>query len=103
MESQNDQLIQQIQQKAKEGSLEDLVNEIQSKLGLTFELNTSPTPNLCLKNAEEVRDEYKTTFSVQDLAHYLSAIGIKNIHLKTEEITLPKDAATFWRLVRKGK
>jgi hypothetical protein len=103
MESQKDQLIQQIQQKAKKGSLDDLVDEIQSHLGLTFELNTSPTPNLCLKDAIEVRDEYKTTFSLQDLAHYLSAIGIKNIHLKIEEISLPKDAATFWGLVRKGK
>lgn len=100
MESQKDKMIQQ---KAKEENLKDLINKIQSHLGLTFELNTSPTPNLCLKDAIEVRDEYKTTFSLQDLTHYLSAIGIENIHLKIEEISLPKDAATFWGLVRKGK
>jgi hypothetical protein len=103
MESPKDQFIQQIQQKAKEGSLDDLINKIQSHLELTIELNTTPTQNLCLKNAEEVRDEYKTTFSVQDLAHYLSAIGIKSVNFKTDEIRLPKDSATFWGLVRKGK
>ncbi|WP_194973949.1 hypothetical protein [Aquiflexum lacus] len=94
-------MIKQIQQKAKDGTLKDLMNEFQTNLDLTFESN--PTPNLCLKDAEEVRDEYKTTFSLQDLTHYLSAIGINKINFKIEKTPIPKDAGTFWELVRRGK
>jgi hypothetical protein len=99
MDSPNEELIKQIHQKAKDGTLEGLIKEFQTQFDLTFEPNANPTPNLCLKDAVEVRDEYKTTFSSQDLAHYLLAIGINNINFKIEEIPLPKNVAIFWELV----
>ncbi|WP_373522862.1 hypothetical protein [Aquiflexum sp.] len=103
MESSKDELFKLIQQKVKDGSIEALLKEIQKSLDLTLDLSSTSTSNLCLKDAEEVRDEYKTTFTLQDLAHYQAAIGINTIYFKIEEIPIPKNVGAFWRLVKEGK
>ncbi|PRY84558.1 hypothetical protein CLW00_11919 [Mongoliibacter ruber] len=91
-----------MQQKLKNGSLGDLISKIESRLDLTFEGNTPFNPNLCLKDAEEVRDEFKSTFTQEELFHYLWAIGANVNNFKKMPIPLPENTAIFLQLVRKS-
>lgn len=89
-----------------------VVEGISRCLGLLFVLENVLGGNVCLANAEEVRPEYRTTFSSGDLLDYFYAL----LHLpeyrrhykdflKTDFpcISYPKDAEAFWLLAKSGR
>jgi predicted helicase len=86
--------------------------QLASALALEFVPFTDPEGNVCLAGSDEVRDEYRTSFTELDVAHYLRAVmhspewPEKNQDLAKIEpsaIPLPKSATHFWQLVRMGQ
>ncbi|GGW60499.1 hypothetical protein DFQ11_102686 [Winogradskyella epiphytica] len=86
-----------------------LILYIEKSFQLSFETNESQDPNVCFIKSHELRDDYKTTFTPQDLFNYLAAI-IQSTPLpdtihqnqKTPSIPHPKDEKTFWKMVKLG-
>jgi len=66
-------------------------------MGLTFISDESSKGNVCFANDATLRPDFKTTFTEKDLKHYI--LGLP----QTQNITLPKDAATFWEIVDLGR
>jgi hypothetical protein len=68
-------------------------------------------PNLCYIESEEVRDEYRTTFTQSDILNYIYAMQHSSSQTKSEmvlpgvngTIPYPKNSITFWKLAKLGK
>lgn len=88
-----------------------VIKQIEESLGLDF------TPkkikgNLCFaNNNEELRDDFKSTFTPTDLLNFIYAVLHSPIYGKKYEellqldfpsVPFPKDAATFWQLTKLG-
>lgn len=80
-------------------------------LGLTFVDKNEPEANVCFANNEEVRAEFKTTFTAVDLLDYFHAVSHSTKDRESQnEITemdfaaipLPSDSTEFWKLVKLG-
>lgn len=87
------------------------VEYITRHLELIFVPKNVSGGNVCLANAEEVRPEYRTTFSSGDLLNYFYAVlhlpeyrGRYKEFLKAEfsGIPYPKETVAFWRLAELG-
>lgn len=88
-----------------------VVEDISRHLELIFVPENVSGGNVCLANAEEVRPEYRTTFSFFDLLNYFYAVlHLPEYREKYKEfskvefpwIPYPKEAVAFWRLVELG-
>ncbi|WP_084016292.1 hypothetical protein [Moheibacter sediminis] len=74
----------------------NLIKKIEEQIGLQF-LNESISGNLCLiNNNQELRNEFKQSFTEMDFRNFLKSFQNKNVEF-------PGDALTFWKLVEKGK
>jgi len=73
-----------------------LIKEIEQKLGLVYnEMN--PTGNLCyVNNNEDLQDEYKRSFTAQDLFFFVKSF-------EENPIEIPENSVRFWKNVKKGK
>ena len=89
----------------------EIVKQIAQKLGLAFVPEKEPEGNVCFINSPEVRDDYKTTFAPIDLLDYIYAVlhspGYREqykefLKIDFPRVPYPKDATTFWRLVKLG-
>ncbi|HIX55158.1 MAG TPA: hypothetical protein H9853_09030 [Candidatus Sphingobacterium stercoripullorum] len=88
-----------------------VLKAISENIKLLFDKN--PTAgNLCYAfNNEDLRDEYKISFTAVDLLDYLyGALHNKSLHLfepqehaSNIKIRLPKDNEQFWNIVRYGR
>lgn len=83
-----------------------------SGLGLQFQSVNEPDVSVCFAQSPEIRDEYRTYFTVGDLIHYFSAIlyfelsdncRVDIADIKLELIPPPLSADEFWTVVRKGR
>ena len=90
-----------------------ITNQIAKNLGLVFVSTKEPEGNLCFVNNEEVRSEFKQTFTSKDTLNYIAAVLHSPIFtpqqqqqelLNADSLTIPypKDAKTFWELVELG-
>lgn len=88
-----------------------IVKEIAHQLGLAFVPEKEEAGNVCFINSSEVRDDYKTTFAPIDLLDYIYAVLHSPTYRETYKeflkidfprVPYPKDAETFWQLVRLG-
>ena len=89
----------------------EIVKQIAEKLGLGFVPEKEAEGNVCYINSPEVRDDYKTTFAPIDVLDYIYAVLHSPTYrekykefLKIDfpRVPYPKDADTFWQLVRLG-
>lgn len=94
-------VFQNLLQKIHAGEFQDQINSMQKNLELYYIPENIHTPNLCFREAEEVRDEYKTYFSSLDLAYFLVGIDFKQGNNGEKEV-IPKSTEEFWRFVKKG-
>ena len=89
-----------------------IVSVFAAKTGLLFDYTGIPQPgNLCFAGNPELRDDYKTTFTVSDILDYTfgmlytlnsyNIFGLSDQH--HQQIPYPQDAAVFHRLVQTGK
>lgn len=89
----------------------EIIKQISNQLGLKHILKTEVQGNLCFANNQEIRPEFKQTFTNEDILNYITAVLHLPIHeaqykesLKTNscKIPYPKDPKTFWELVKIG-
>ena len=88
-----------------------IVTQISQHIGMIFIPQEESGGNVCLANSEEVRPEYRTTFSSVDLLNYFYAlIHSRSYSTKFKEalkedlsgLPYPKGAEDFWRLAKIG-
>ncbi len=88
-----------------------IVQEIATRLGLSFVPEKETGGNVCLADSEEVRPEYRQTFAPIDILDYIYAVLHSPTYRETYKeflkidfprVPYPKDAQTFWALVALG-
>lgn len=87
-----------------------IIRQIEANTGLLF-LEDQPANEVCYAHAPELRDDFKTGFTLQDVISYFlsqktdhaddNALLINNNDLET--LPLPTDAESFWRVVNKAR
>lgn len=89
----------------------EIVKQFEKNLGLAFDPEAVNGSVCFAKNNEDLRDDFKLTFTATDLLNYVYAIlhspsfNINDKELLKIEfpfIPYPQDANTFWQLVKKG-
>jgi len=89
----------------------EIVKQIAERLGLGFVAEKETEGNVCFVNSPEIRDDFKTTFAPIDLLDYIYAVLHSPSYRKKYKeflkidfprVPYPKDAETFWQLVRLG-
>ncbi|MFH6997133.1 hypothetical protein ACHRVZ_04315 [Flavobacterium sp. FlaQc-57] len=78
----------------------EIADKIAQSLGLIF-LNQKETGNVCFANSDEVRPEFRQSFTTIDLLDYIFAMMHHNKDL--QKIPIPLDTLHFWKLVQFGK
>jgi hypothetical protein len=77
-----------------------LISRFEKATGLIFINENEAEGNVCYANDAVLRSEYKTTFTEKDIKNYI--LGLSQTQ-NTQNITLPKDAETFWEIVDMGR
>jgi hypothetical protein len=95
------EILKTLQKKIEDQSLDEIIVQLQNRLGLIFILKKPENQNLCLKDTDVVRDEYKSIIDLEDLTNYLFAKEISLQELQSNNLPLPDDPNEFWCLVRK--
>ena len=78
----------------------EITDKIARSLGLIF-LNQKEIGNVCFANSDEVRLEFRQSFTTLDLLDYVFAMRYYNADL--QKIPIPIDSMHFWKLVQFGK
>lgn len=78
----------------------EIVDKIARSFGLIF-LNQKETGNVCFANSDEVRSEFRQSFTTIDLLEYVFAMRYYNNDL--QKIPIPSDSMHFWILVQFGR
>ncbi|WP_417444534.1 type ISP restriction/modification enzyme [Joostella sp.] len=90
----------------------DIVNEISSVISLPFIFEQETEANVCYANSSELRDDYKTSFTLFDVLDYMYAVlhaplqresNKELININSNGLLLPKDTNTFWESVKTGR
>jgi hypothetical protein len=89
---------------------QEMAQKITISLGLTFINQKEAEGNVCFADSNEIREEFKETFTAIDLVNYYYAVvnssAYRESHqklLKIDSITIPIDKVKFWRLIQLGK
>lgn len=78
----------------------EIADKIARSLGLIF-LNQKQTGNVCFANSDEVRQEFRQSFTTIDLLDYVFAMQHYDTDL--QKIPIPIDSMHFWKLVQFGR
>ena len=76
------------------------------KVGLVFILDNETIGNTCFANSQEIRNDFKTTFTISDILEFTFAC-LKAEMKGTEQIDtialkLPKNQEEFWKMIQLG-
>jgi hypothetical protein len=74
-----------------------LISQFEKATGLTFINDDKAEGNVCYANNSKLRPEFKSTFRKKDIKNYI--LGLQ----QSQNITVPHDADTFWKIVGLGK
>lgn len=89
----------------------EVISNIARSLGLSFITEQEEEGNVCMANNEEVRDDFRLTFTPIDIVDYVYAVlnspGFiakcgHSVELETLRIPYPT-SENFWELVREGR
>lgn len=90
---------------------ESVIIQFEHILGLTYQGQPHHMQtNLCFIESDEVRPEYKTTFSFVDILNYVNAIRSSdkfkqdNTSKTSDAVSImyPRDSDMFWKVVKLG-
>lgn len=90
---------------------ESVISQFEHILGLTCQEHPHhKQTNLCFIESDEVRPEYKTTFSFIDVLNYVNAIRSsskfmqENVSRTSDAVLIvyPRDSDMFWKIVKLG-
>ena len=80
----------------------EIIQQFKTKLGLSYISENSIEGNLCFANNSELRQEFKLTFTNNDILNYINAFCDESMNNATYKIPYPKDTLTFWKCVETG-
>jgi hypothetical protein len=87
----------------------ELIQKLEKILNLAYVSETASEGRVCFAESEELRSEFKTIFTAQNLQDYLFAL--KNLENRfeadlsernNEGFRFPKNAEVFWKMVEDG-
>lgn len=85
------------------------IQQLEKILGLAYIPETPAKGRVCFAESEELRPEFKTTFTAQDLKGYLFAVTNFEHRFETglsdknaDGFRFPKNAEVFWEMVDEG-
>tara|TARA_R110001592_G_scaffold16998_7_gene72115 strand:+ start:2610 stop:2957 length:348 start_codon:yes stop_codon:yes gene_type:complete len=74
------------------------------KIGLTLKVdNPDSGSNVCFAESEELRSEFRNSYTSTDLVNYIYADLNNAEQSDLMKITFPKSTAEFWALVAQGQ
>lgn len=83
---------------------EDFLREMTVRLDLVFEEISHSNSSVCFANSADVRHELRTTFTRNDIVHYVSAFLAKDYYeLGSFEVPFPGSGSIFWEGVAEGR
>lgn len=86
----------------------EIINQMANTLGLLFINQKVGAGNVCFANSQDLRPEFKQSFTLTDVLDYSAAVLHTKIYHRANKdidfvkIPFPKDAAFFWKLVQSG-
>lgn len=86
----------------------EIINQIAEILGLLFINPKEREGNVCFANSQDLRPEFKQSFTLTDILDYSAAFLHSKVYHRSDKdkdfvkIPFPKDAAFFWKLVQSG-
>lgn len=89
-----------------------IINKFAANTGLSFNPAVETANNVCFINSPEVRDDYKITFSADDVFNYVTALlhspklnnrESENNVTEPPAIPYPSDSGMFWKIAGLGK
>ena len=84
----------------------EIINQIANTLGLMFINQKEREGNVCFANNQDLRPEFKQSFTLLDLLDFSSAVLHSRIYRQVKqdflEIPIPSDSCIFWQLVQIG-
>lgn len=85
----------------------EIVNQIANRLVLIFINEKEKDTNVCFANSDELRSEFRQSFTSIDLLDYSyailhSSIFKKGLNNDSQKIPIPLDSNVFWKLVQIG-
>ena len=89
----------------------EIINEFEKSINLRFVPQNEVELNVCFANSSEVRPEYRDTFASINILEYIYAVLHSSTYRETNkdflklnfsQLPFPKDAKTFWKLVKLG-
>jgi hypothetical protein len=98
-------------EKSVEGREEDvinieIINQIANTLGLLFINPKEREGNVCFANNQDLRPEFKQSFTLLDLLDFSFTVLNSRIYRQGKqdflEIPIPSDSCIFWELVQIG-
>lgn len=82
----------------------ELAEKISKELGLMHLNQTRPESNVCFANSDELRPEFKETFTLVDLLNYKFAVLHSEKYKDFISADLvPTDRKIFWEMVALGR
>ncbi|MBS7256025.1 hypothetical protein [Flavobacterium branchiicola] len=79
----------------------EIVNLFAKYSGLVF-LDEKETGNICFANSDEVRAEYRQSFTLFDFLDYIYAFVHSSLYRESREILIPSETILFWQMVKIG-
>lgn len=84
----------------------EIINQIANALGLMFINQKEKEGNVCFANNQDLRPEFKQSFTLLDLLDFSYAVLNSRIYHQRKqdflEIPIPSDSCIFWQLVQIG-
>lgn len=84
----------------------EIINQIANTLGLMFINQKEREGNVCFANNQDLRPEFKQSFTLLDLLDFSYAVLNSRIYRQGKqdflEIPIPSDSCIFWQLVQIG-
>ena len=81
---------------------EAIIRQFENKLGLSYISESSAETNLCFANNDDIRTEFKQTFTAIDILDYIESFLHTLTTHNISNIPYPKDTKIFWKMVELG-
>lgn len=86
----------------------EIINQLADVLGLLFINQKEGAGNVCFANSQDLRPEFKQSFTLTDVLDYSAAFLHSKVYHRSDKdkdfvkIPFPQDAAFFWKLGQSG-
>ncbi|WP_163406996.1 hypothetical protein [Flavobacterium ajazii] len=79
----------------------EIIQWFADRSGLLFLFEKEPG-NVCFANSDELRPEFRQSFTIIDMLDYMYAFVHSSYYKEFQKIVIPSEAHSFWKLVEIG-